>query len=169
MKHPHPRSCTLSLLSTSKQQSRSSVHTQTYGNCKTQQVWHITYTDFLKNTTLNDRVKQQANYINYLTSLSICKSTSLSLKNVCHWLSGLEFKGWSAKVTSTLLPSICVSPGITIISSAISRRTTTRITPSNNCQNHQLRRRKNSTVNNTQTLPHTSRVSPVNGKSHFFQ
>lgn len=51
-----------------------------------------------------------------LTSLSIWRSTSLSLKKVCHWLSGLLLKGWSLNVTS---PFCSCDPGITIISSGI--------------------------------------------------
>lgn len=53
------------------------------------------------------------------TSLSICKRTSLSLKNVCHSLSGLLLRGWSHNVVS---PSSTFWPGMTIISSEINQK-----------------------------------------------
>ena len=57
----------------------------------------------------------------YLTSLSIWRSTSLSLKNVCHLLSGLMLSVWSSIVTSILGQSDRSSLGARTISSAISQ------------------------------------------------
>lgn len=62
----------------------------------------------------------------HLTSLSIWSRTSLSLKYVCHLLSGFKLRGWSCNVTSTLsLSSAFDSPGITMRSSATGEYTYT--------------------------------------------
>lgn len=66
-------------------------------------------------------IKLFLHLINYLTSLSIWSKTSLSLKNVCHLLSGFILRGWSCFVTSTRSPSNCESPGATIRSSEIQK------------------------------------------------
>lgn len=54
----------------------------------------------------------------YLTSLSICAKTSLSLKNDPHWESGLGFSGWSSTWLLPL-PFLLSLAGSTTISSAI--------------------------------------------------
>lgn len=55
-------------------------------------------------------------YWTYLTSLSICANTSLSLKKEPHWESGLGFRGWSSTWLLPL-PFLLSLAGSTTISS----------------------------------------------------